>query len=253
MLALLRAARWSLDRRPWKAAWALAAAVHIKLLPVVLLPGQARRAGVAAAVGLVFAVLAPFALFAAWGGPAVGGGLFTYAGTWEHNAFAFAGIRAVAERLDTAALLKPWIQTAQQWVGEGRVSWEFLYRHVWPRDIARLVAGGCVLMWVMWRLRHPVEVPRESLHVIGALLLLSPTLHPWYLLWILPFAVLYLTAGWLVLGLTVVLSYTSYAAGWPDVPWTVKLVEYGPPMALMLWGAFRSPTEGGGAVLALRR
>ena len=64
----------------------------------------------------------------------------------------------------------------------------------------------------------------------------SPTLHPWYLLWLLPFAAAALSPGWLVLCLTVVLAYTGSGS---DVPWAVRCLEYGIPLAVAVVHRFR--------------
>ena len=50
--------------------------------------------------------------------------------------------------------------------------------------------------------------------MIGAFVVLSPTLHPWYVTWVLPFVALRPRAAWLWLAAAVPLSY------WPVAEWT---------------------------------
>ncbi|MBU2009647.1 MAG: DUF2029 domain-containing protein [Chloroflexi bacterium] len=84
---------------------------------------------------------------------------------------------------------------------------------------------------------------RYSFWLVGAFLLLSPTVHPWYLTWVLPFLCFFRSAGWILLTGTVILARSIYigyeAAGtWQEMGW-VRLVEYGPPYLLMLYGLVR--------------
>ncbi len=73
---------------------------------------------------------------------------------------------------------------------------------------------------------------RIWLIIFGALCLLTPTLHPWYLLWILPVTVFMRGKAWLVLSITILWSYEiifRYAADgiWRENGW-VKLAIFLP-------------------------
>jgi hypothetical protein len=86
---------------------------------------------------------------------------------------------------------------------------------------------------------------RHALVFLGLLLVFSPTLHPWYLLWILPFAALRRNRPWLLLTGTVAVTYAVYAQAaatghWREIPW-LRLPEYLPPLALWLI-SLRRPT-----------
>jgi len=83
---------------------------------------------------------------------------------------------------------------------------------------------------------------KYSFWLAGAFLLLSPTVHPWYLTWVLPFLCVFPSAGWITLTGTVILARSVYiayeAAGvWQEI-WWARLAEYGPPFLLMLYGTF---------------
>jgi hypothetical protein len=126
---------------------------------------------------------------------------------------------------------------------------------------AKLVVAGIVAalgLGLLWRKTPPV---RASFLTLGAVLLLSPTVHPWYLLWIAPLLAVYPHPAWLFLQASVSLSYhASYLANpgepWQEVP-SMKLLEYGPFFLLLglhllkwaLHGSRKAPedAEGGRA------
>ena len=109
-----------------------------------------------------------------------------------------------------------------------------------PAAFAALLVLGAVLVIR----RCPPGLAIGSL--AGAAFLLSPVAHPWYLLWSLPFLVLYperrgLLAGGLTLTLTVALSYHAFWNVPVGLDWTlpawVRIAEYLPvPLAAFLFG-----------------
>jgi hypothetical protein len=102
---------------------------------------------------------------------------------------------------------------------------------------AKLVVAGFLValtLWLFWRKTPPVPA---LFWTLGAILLLTPTVHPWYLLWIAPLLAVFPHPAWLFLEASVALSYhASYLATpgepWQEVPW-VKLLEYGPFFLLL--------------------
>lgn len=91
-------------------------------------------------------------------------------------------------------------------------------------------------LFLLVRLRKsPPET--QALGFMGLLLLFSPTLHPWYFLWILPFAALTLSKPWLLVTGTILISYVvvgrAFDTGqWTEISW-IRFAEYGPP--LLFW------------------
>ncbi len=235
VLLLLLGLGWVVRRRRGAAALAFAGAVHVKLLPLVALPALARRLGPRALALLAAALAAPVAFYAAWG-PAIGAGLVAYAARWERNAFLFAGIRRGLEWLEPTPLLKRGVEALQQRLGGDPATWDVVYRHVWPQDLARGLAAALLLGWVLWVvLRGRSDVCRETYLALAGLLLLSPTMHPWYVLWVLPLAALYLSWGWLAFAALLPLSYFGGAG---PVPAGWLWLEYAPLYAGLAWAAW---------------
>jgi hypothetical protein len=213
-----------------RAGAALGLAVQAKLLPLVLIPGAIRRLPTTGLLALVAGVVVPWVPYAATG-PAVGPGTFAYAERWERNASLYAAAEIVAERIDTAAVLKPRIDRLKARFGDDAADWGWWYRHVWPREVARGAVGGLAVLWILWlTFRRRLDPLREALWAIGGVLLLAPTVHPWYLLWFAPLAAAARSYAWLAWCALVPLAYFD-AAG--DVPGWVRAVQYGVVFVLL--------------------
>lgn len=220
--------------RPLRAGGALGAAVMAKLVPLVAAPAIAlasvRRGRLAATAGLfaagllvtVAVLVAPYAAT----GPAFGSGLGDYAERWERNATVFAIVQAAADRLDTGERLKPAVAAVSETVGEGVTGW--LYRNVWPRELAKGIVGVIAGVWILGvALRSRADLAARLVATFAGLWLLAPTVHPWYGLWLAPFAVAVCAPGSLVWLALLPLAYLDVGG---DVPVGVRAVEYGVPV-----------------------
>ncbi len=110
--------------------------------------------------------------------------------------------------------------------------------------------GGAPIFWVSWigrsillamlivLLKKEVNRPLELLGylwVIGtAMALLTLTLHPWYLLWLLPFLAVQPRAAWIYLSGAIVLSYLFYVVPMPARV-AIGVFEYLPFLLLLGW------------------
>ncbi len=124
-------------------------------------------------------------------------GLLTYAAHWEFNAPVYGLLKTLLDS-GTAA------RTA----------------------IAALFGCAALALTLGWG--PPIQA---GYLLTGLFLWLTPTLHPWYLVWILPFLVFYRSPAWLAFTGLVVLSYQvliRYGAEgvWEEAAW-VKGVEFG--------------------------
>ncbi len=75
---------------------------------------------------------------------------------------------------------------------------------------------------------------RASALAIGCYLLLVPTaMHPWYVVWVVPFLCVRPSPAWLWFSGAVALSYVAYVVAPAPLPWWAWLLEYGPLYALL--------------------
>ena len=103
----------------------------------------------------------------------------------------------------------------------------------------RLLAGIAIMLVAIglyWhdaraKINRPKIPPAD--YVLGTLLLFSPVVNPWYLLWLLPFAVLRPSRTALTATFLLPLSYwngthtTAWAGGAFDIPAAITLIEIG--------------------------
>ena len=230
-IALLVAGLFAWGRaRPIAAGALVAAAAAVKLLPVVALVGMRRRRTIVAAAVVAVALALPYAT----AGPRMAGSLGEYSRRWRVNDGAFALLYAGAERLIAHTRFAGRYDMA----GSPRLA-----RLVTGRDrdtlfpdevasfVARLWAGAIFLAVVAWALWRRATALRLTEAAIGAFVLLTPALHPWYVLWLLPFVTVGGSWAWIVLALLAPLGYRPldvWLAGgpWRDPAWT-RLLEHG--------------------------
>ena len=100
----------------------------------------------------------------------------------------------------------------------------------WLLIIALAIAGFLVFL----KHNDTVRAVRHSYLLTGLLMILMPaSLHPWYVVLIIPFLVIYPSPAWLVFSCTVSLSYLKYASPHGIMPMWVLLVEYLPLFVML--------------------
>lgn len=104
--------------------------------------------------------------------------------------------------------------------------------------VVAFVAGAAV-----WAAAGRFRTERSLFWTVGAFLLLTPVLNPWYALWILPMAALRVSLPWLLLTGVAFLGYWNVGAVpgtvVPAVPGTVRLAVWVPVLLLLLRDADR--------------
>lgn len=222
------------------AAACAAAGALTKLVPLVALPlwgrayppGTSRRRFWATALALL--VLACGPVVAATGG--VPPGLLVYGRTWEFNGPLFEPLWRLLDAVDAA----PRTKTLLEWIERRSERWylfERIYPYVYPQLLAKAVLGVALLAAIAASLRER-DVVAGTGRLFGRALLLSATVYPWYLLWVLPWAALARHPAWLALGALLPLSYLAQDAGVPLFPW-LWLAIWGPFFALLALGRGR--------------
>jgi hypothetical protein len=188
---------------------AIAAATLVKYFPAALLPAAARGRNAVRVIAVFVACLVLVYIPYLAAGRHLFAGLFTYAGAWRFN--------------DGLFLLLAWLT--------GSLS-------------AAKVAGAAVIaVLIAQSVRNRWPFERAALWIIGAILVLSPTLHPWYVLWMVPLIAVRPNRAWLYLSGSVMAAYyglgTYRSEGvWPE-PWWLKLVIFGPFFVLLVRDAWR--------------
>lgn len=215
MLAALAAAVWALRRanpRPFDNAqpawtWAtlsalcLGVAIALKVVPVFLLPvwclALRKRSFL-----LLLSVAVPWLLARPYGGPSV-----------------VTATLAEYSRVTRFNDLGWWIFELPFWpswlTAAIDAGWAALLPYVrlslWYENSRMAVLLALTMLFVTWRFRD--DWPRAALWVLGAVLLLSPTVHPWYVTWILPLACWRRQFAWFILSLSITIALLVWEAG----------------------------------------
>jgi alpha-1,6-mannosyltransferase len=126
-----------------------------------------------------------------------------------------------------------------------------------PRAVAMMVLAALLSGVLVWIARHRPDGPaahwRATQLAIGAYLLLIPTaMHPWYVLWVVPFLCVAPPAGWVYFSGAVALSYVAYLVEPAPLPWWAWLGQYGPLYAFLLVSGYRTLAGPLPGVFALR-
>jgi hypothetical protein len=219
----------------------LAGAILVKYLPLCALPFAARgRRGAGGWLARMLLVLSLCALgFAplAWlagGAHGLAAGLSEYGLRWESTSLVYRFVERPLELL--------------------------LERDLGPTDPRRLGRALVLLCWIgwgvlAWRRRAPTVAATGTM--IGAFLVLTPTLHPWYLTWALPFAALQRSsparAAWLWLAASAPLLYAPLVrwqaeGAWEEPAWLWPAVAL--PFLALLFVSISATGRSGTARLA---
>jgi alpha-1,6-mannosyltransferase len=204
MPLVLAAVLLSIRQRHVSATLMLGLAVGVKLWPVVLAPLLLRplspQPGRLAAAALVFAAtIALAALPIILGGLDATSGFVSYANHWSTN----------------SAHFPPLEQALRAVLGALGPAWQDPTRLV-PGQMLRLISAAVLaafaLCWSRRAIKNARDVAARAYGICTVLVLLSPAQFPWYVLWVLPFAVLQPRAiGWHVAAALMPLYYLAFA------------------------------------------
>ena len=109
------------------------------------------------------------------------------------------------------------------------------YRVLSRLFIFALAIAGLV---VFFKHKENMQAVRYGYLLTGLLMILMPaSLHPWYVVSVIPFLVIYPNPAWLIFSCTVSLSYLKYTSPQGIMPMWVLLAEY-LPLFVMLTAEF---------------
>jgi len=212
-------------RRALGAGVAAAAGVLAKLGPVLALPMWARQSRrplvlLAAAGAVLVVTLLPVA--ASVGVPP---GLVTYGVRWEFNGPLFEPLWRVLDAAHADVWVKGLLDRAKEVTGRHAL-FDPLYHYAYPQFLAKLVLAALLAVALVRSLldRQPVA---GTGRLFGWALLVSATVYPWYLLWVLPWAALARQRAWLLVCAVAPLVYLPGLLGWEYFPW-IWLAAWGP-------------------------
>jgi len=212
-----------------KHAWAgiaLAGAVGIKLWPIILAP-IVFRVLLTKPFKLLLAVI-PFALLVVLllmpqvlARLDTTSGLAAYAEGWQVNTFLFAKFeQMLAFVVDGSNLL------------------------------ARISVFGLIILLVLWRAvkqGDQATVPMNMFIITAVLFLLSPTGYPWYLIWIIPWLVLYPSPALLLLTVSLPLYDLRYVLSDAVFNNFIVPIEFGPSLVWLAIDGLRRRRRGQGS------
>jgi hypothetical protein len=247
-VALLLAALIYLGRnRSVLSGAAFAASALTKYVPLAALLPLARRGG------WKFAAASLVTGAAVWGlatrdGVRPVGALGDYAVRWEFNALLYPAVSGAIESWHLPEKAKAAYIRWKEPRRPQRPWMQRVFPYFYTAFLARVTLAlllALALLGIALRVR---DTGTSAFASLGAFLLVSPTLHPWYLLWILPFAAARKEPAFLYLACAVPLSYGLLYPLAGMSPAAIRLVEYGPfalLLAITLWRSRRgSATRG---------
>jgi alpha-1,6-mannosyltransferase len=234
----------------------LAGATLTKVVPVLLVPVVVRRWGwrrLSLYIAILLVITTLFTIGAGWGltGPIDGNGLFgairIYTYYWNYNSGIYHWLEVWLTGYPTPGAVPP------EAVEQGRI--------LLAKSISMGLLGLSILatgLWA-WRIDGPQGADHQTRNLrllrlavipIGAYLLFSTTIHPWYVTLILPFLPFLLPRKdeipisgrfmwpWLYFSIAVAFSYLTYLdpQNLREFAW-VRNVEYLPFYGLLAWAA----------------
>ena len=167
-------------------------------------------------------------------------GIFSYISLWEFNGGIYQTVISMLKLFGVKEY--HWVNPVfPSYLATLYVSYAFYYK------VCAVIILLAVIIYQLKRLRilsdfRTANFIQKSFFLTAVLLILTPTLHPWYLLWIIPFLVIIPNWSWLFFTFLIQASYfvlKDYAltSDWKESVW-ILLFQYIPFYALLIWEYF---------------
>lgn len=210
-------------RATWGAAASAAGAVLVKLVPLIAVPVWARASRrpirYLVASGLLSAAIA-LPVMARDG--MIPSGLVRYGVSWEFNGPVYELLWRALDAAGSADWIEGRLDAIKQASGEHE-RWNRFYPYNYARLHAKLVLLVLLGVAALAALRERDPVIATG-RLFGAALVLSATVYPWYLLWVLPWAALERRRSWLTLAATLPLCYLPQFTEIELVPYVLAAI-----------------------------
>ena len=222
------------SRRRVVAGLAFALAVLTKYIAIAAALPIFRRGRVAGVVSALALSSALWLMASRGGDPA--GGLDQFAKRWDFNSVLYP---AAVRVMEVTGLPETAKDLFIEWKDRRNPAWaERVFPYFYPEFFARaLLAAGLAVLLVLIGLRGR-DLESAVFASLSALLLFSPTLYPWYLLWVLPLAARRREPAFLYLSFSIPISYAlTFPLPGVSAAWVLAL-EYVPFSVLLsrtLW------------------
>jgi hypothetical protein len=224
-------------RRPIAGGIAFAAAVLVKYIPLAATLPLLRRGRLwFAGAALVAGSLAWSLAVRSGVSPAVG--LAPYATRWEFNSVLYPAVASAVDAVDLPQKAKAaymrWKDPREQrpWMQE-------VFPYFYTAFFARAILGIALAIALLVIAAVVEDLELAVLASLAALLFASPALHPWYLIWVLPFAAKRREPGFLYLAAAVPLAYGLLYPLGGLTPFAIRVLEYGPFAVLLGWSLLK--------------
>jgi len=208
--AISATAYFLVRKKPEMAAVSFALSIASKVAPLVLLFLMMKRLrwrGTVVSLMVLVGIYLPFS-----NGPAVWENLSVYVYRWQFNS--------------------AWFRTLDWLLGS--ISSD-------PSYLARVISGVIILAtatWLTFRDRGSIEqFFSVATTTLGVFLVLNPTVMPWYVVWLLPLAVIAKQQIWIYFSALVCLS-VFMITDWLPQP-RVLIVQYGVFLILLAWKCYK--------------
>ena len=179
--------------------------------------------------------------------------LYLRSGPWRRSvaAFLMTVLLFVVAYLPFASHLGDEIR----WLKQFGDNWEFnggifslVFAVLGDNQKAHIVMNVFLLLWIGWLTVRRMDFTEKVFLSLLGLILFSPLVHPWYLLWLAAIvAVRWSTSVFMFLGLSVISNIVVYryvtTGLWVDDPWLVAL-QYVPFLLALAW-EWNSAVAGG--------